>query len=113
MPSPLPTIDNLTSQEKKALLARLLAENKPASLALSFAQQRLWFLDQLEPDSPQYNMPAAIHLEGKLNFAALQRTLDALVARHETLRTTFSSAGENPVQVLNPPQPVALTAIDL
>ncbi len=55
----------------------------------SFAQRRLWFLDQLEPDSPFYNIPAAIRLTGKLNIVALGQSLNEIVRRHQTLRTTF------------------------
>src|SRR3989304_10188387 len=66
---------------------------------LSFAQQRLWFLDQLEPDTPLYNIPKAVRIEGALNLEALHRALDALVLRHDTLRTTFVSVDGNPLQV--------------
>src|SRR3990172_11306166 len=65
---------------------------------LSFAQQRLWFLDQIEPDSPLYNIPVAVRLSGALNIEALQKTLDAIVARHEVLRTTFVSVDGGPVR---------------
>ena len=58
-----------------------------ASAPLSFAQQRLWFLHQLEPESAAYNEATAIRLEGSLDVAALQRTLDTIVERHEVLRT--------------------------
>jgi amino acid adenylation domain-containing protein len=66
----------------------------------SFAQQRLWFLDQLEPGSAAYNINFAIRLQGELNLTALQQALDALVARHESLRTTFDTADDVPVQVI-------------
>src|SRR5690242_17451908 len=58
---------------------------------LSFAQQRLWFLDQLEPGQALYNMPSALRLHGALNMAALAHSLTTLVARHEPLRTHFAS----------------------
>ncbi|MBV9791145.1 MAG: AMP-binding protein, partial [Chloroflexi bacterium] len=80
---------------------------------LSFAQQRLWFLDQLEPGSPLYNIPAAVRLTGALDQAALQRSFDAIVARHAVLRTTFHTRDQQPVQVIAPPAPVALPTVDL
>jgi amino acid adenylation domain-containing protein len=83
------------------------------SVPLSFAQQRLWFLDQLEPDNPLYNVPTALRLSGKLNVELLRRSLDAIVARHEALRTIFVPLDGIPVQVIGPYRPVELTAIDL
>jgi len=80
---------------------------------LSFAQQRLWFLHQFEPDSPVYNMPKAVRLSGALNVGALQQALDGIVARHEVLRTTFASIDGNPAQVVEEPRPMELTVIDL
>ena len=83
------------------------------SVPLSFAQQRLWFLDQLEPDNPLYNVPTALRLSGKLNVELLRRSLDAIVARHEALRTTFVPLDGSPVQVIGACRPVELTVIDL
>jgi len=82
-------------------------------LALSFAQQRLWFLDQLEPGSVMYNLPTAIRLKGALDLAALQRALTEIIRRHEALRTTFAAAGGRPVQVIAPPRPMPLPLVDL
>lgn len=61
----------------------------PIRIDLSFAQQRLWFIDQLEPNNPIYNVPLALRLRGKLNVEALKAALNAIVARHEVLRTSF------------------------
>lgn len=83
------------------------------SLPLSFAQQRLWFLDLYEPDSPQYNMPYAFWLEGKLDAAALHTSLNHIVARHEVLRTTFADHDGQPYQVIHAAAPVALPLVDL
>ena len=69
---------------------------------ISFSQQRLWFLDQLEPGSTAYNMPFPMRVRGKLDIEALQRSVDALVGRHEALRTTFASESGKPVQVIRP-----------
>src|SRR5439155_15533509 len=68
--------------------------------ALSFAQQRLWFLAQLEPNSPLYTIPALIRLDGPLDVPALQRSLNEIVRRHEVLRTTFASVDGEPMQVI-------------
>ena len=83
------------------------------NLSLSFAQQRLWFLNQLEPDSPVYNQFKALKLRGRLNREALQKALDTIVERHEVLRTTFLTVDDKPAQVIHEPGTVELTAIDL
>ena len=80
---------------------------------VSFAQQRLWFLNQLEPSSRLYNISFAFRLSGLLNLAALEQSLNELVRRHETLRTTFSLSNEEPVQVVHPDAPLALSITDL
>ncbi|HEX2188190.1 MAG TPA: condensation domain-containing protein, partial [Longimicrobiaceae bacterium] len=82
-------------------------------LPLSFAQQRLWLVDRLEPGSPAYNVPHALRLRGALDTRALRASLDELVRRHETLRTTFAERGEEPVQVIHAPAPVELEELDL
>ncbi|HYO14364.1 MAG TPA: amino acid adenylation domain-containing protein, partial [Thermoanaerobaculia bacterium] len=69
-------------------------------LPLSFAQQRLWFLDQLQPGLPTYNLPAAVRLLGRLDVAAFRASLGEVVRRHESLRTTFTVRGGSPVQVI-------------
>ncbi len=85
---------------------------REGDLALSFAQQRLWFATQFEPDSTEYNSGAALLLCGKLRIDALRGALDALVARHESLRTTFDTVDGQGVQVIHPPAPVELPVID-
>jgi amino acid adenylation domain-containing protein len=80
---------------------------------LSFAQQRLWFLDQLTPNSPLYNIPATLRLSGRLDLAAVHRSLAALVARHEALRTTFAAGDGAPVQRIAPSLHLALPLLDL
>jgi amino acid adenylation domain-containing protein len=82
-------------------------------LPLSFAQQRLWFLDQLHPDGATYTIPAAVRLSGPLDIMALRRSLNMIVQRHEALRTTFAILGEGPVQVIAPALSVPLTLVDL
>jgi amino acid adenylation domain-containing protein len=83
-------------------------------LRLSFGQQRLWFLDQLAPGSPVYNLPAPLRIEGSLRMAALARALGEIAARHESLRTTFPAVEGKPVQVIAPATvPLPLPVVDL
>jgi amino acid adenylation domain-containing protein len=80
---------------------------------LSFAQQRLWFLDWLQPGSPWYNIPSALHLEGRLDRTALAWSLAEIVRRHEALRTTFQQTVGELVQVIVPPAGDLLCEVDL
>ncbi|MFP2934992.1 condensation domain-containing protein, partial [Pyxidicoccus sp. 3LG] len=85
-------LDSMSMAERLHQAPPLLARDASvATLPLSFAQQRLWFLDQLQPGNAAYNMPSPVRLTGAVDVAALERSLDALVRRHESLRTTFSS----------------------
>ncbi|MFQ3633045.1 condensation domain-containing protein, partial [Roseiflexus sp.] len=68
----------------------------------SFAQQRLWFLDQFEPGSPFYNIPLAVRLQGQLDSDILHRALIEIVHRHEILRTTFAKLDGQPMQLITP-----------
>jgi amino acid adenylation domain-containing protein len=76
----------------------LLAVERTGNLPLSFAQQRLWFLDQLEPGSPFYNISRALRLGGLLNVSALSRAIDEIIQRHESLRTSFGAENGTPFQ---------------
>jgi amino acid adenylation domain-containing protein len=80
---------------------------------VSFAQQRLWFLDRLEPGSTFYNSPLPLRMVGPLNVPALEAALSEIVRRHETLRTTFSVADGQPVQVISPPRTVPLPVVEM
>ncbi|HEX6911984.1 MAG TPA: amino acid adenylation domain-containing protein, partial [Longimicrobium sp.] len=91
----------------------LLPVERAGDLPLSFAQQRLWFIDQLEPGGSAYNVPYALRLTGPLDVDALERSLSELVRRHETLRTRFPSQGGEPVQVIDPAGPVRIPVADL
>ncbi|HEX6340650.1 amino acid adenylation domain-containing protein, partial [Umezawaea sp.] len=82
-------------------------------LPLSFAQQRLWFLDQFEPGSTDYLSPSLLRLRGALDVEALRTALTLLVARHESLRTTFDAVEGHGVQVVNPPHDVELPVLDV
>ncbi|HEX5746349.1 MAG TPA: amino acid adenylation domain-containing protein, partial [Archangium sp.] len=87
--------------------------SREGSLPLSFAQQRLWFLDQLQPGSSFYNIPTAVRLEGALDVPALERALHELVRRHESLRTTFHTHQGQPVQVISADGSLLLQVEDL
>jgi aryl carrier-like protein len=80
---------------------------------LSYAQRRLWFLDQLSQGSPFYNLGAAIRLHGELDVSALERSLNEIVRRHEALRTTFVDSAGLPVGVISPPGYMPLAVRDL
>ena len=71
------------------------------SAPLSFAQQRLWILDQMNPGDPSYNIAAAVKIEGPLQVALLEQALKEIVRRHEILRTTFQTIDSEPVQVIS------------
>ncbi|MCF3573232.1 non-ribosomal peptide synthetase [Planktothrix agardhii] len=80
---------------------------------VSFAQQRLWILAQLEPDSPFYNMFKAVHLQGRINLEILERSLNEIIDRHEILRTNFQEVEATPVQVIAPHATLKISVIDL
>ncbi|MFC2108907.1 condensation domain-containing protein, partial [Candidatus Bipolaricaulota bacterium] len=80
---------------------------------LSFAQERLWFLEQLEPGTSVYNIPWAASLIGNLDKAALQQALNMIPIRHEALRTTYEAIGGVPCQVIHEPVPISIEAVDL
>ncbi len=82
-------------------------------LPMSPAQQRLWFLDQMDPGTTMFNIPAAFRLYGPLEAATIERILTALVERHEVLRTTLTSVDGEPVQQIHPAGPIALPVSDL
>ena len=89
------------------------AVSRDGDLPLSFAQQRLWFLHQLDPHNPFYNMPAAVSLTGLLHQGALERTISEITRRHEVLRTVFATVDGQPVQRIIPPTPYRLPVVDL
>lgn len=118
----------LSAEERSALVMRLRrkgAGEEEASSAgiprraegtdapLSFAQQRLWFLDRLEPGNTAYNLPISYHLNGQLDMAALARSLNEIIRRHEALRTTFTEKDGAPVQIIAPALTVELPLTDL
>ncbi|HEX7313092.1 MAG TPA: amino acid adenylation domain-containing protein, partial [Pyrinomonadaceae bacterium] len=115
-----PTVAGLAAHVEDALRADQPLDAPPlvpvlrdGDLPLSFAQQRLWFLDQLEPGSAFYNIPAAVRLRGSLDQSVLEQSLNEIVRRHESLRTTFPEVNGQPVQLITAPQPLPLTTLDL
>ncbi|MFN7945818.1 MAG: amino acid adenylation domain-containing protein [Blastocatellia bacterium] len=115
-----PDVAGLAAQVTAALQAGqgvaappLTATARDGKLPLSFAQQRLWFLDQLEPNSPFYNNPSAFRLKGTLDTAALEHSLNEVIRRHEALRTTFKLEGSEPVQDIAPELTLTIPHHDL
>jgi amino acid adenylation domain-containing protein len=118
---------NQLAAQKRQLLELLLAEagiefspklqivkrSKSENIPLSFAQQRLWFFDQLQPGTSFYNIPAAVRLQGCLQVDALEKSLREIVERHEILRTTFTKVNEEAVQVIHAQPNFQLPIIDL
>ena len=86
--------------------------SREGELELSFAQQRLWFIDQLEPGSSAYNVPLGVRLRGKLKVEALERAIGEIVRRHEVLRTTFPAVGGEPRQRIAPFTGVPIQVVD-
>lgn len=102
--------EKLKSQSPTRIIPRLTDRS---AIPLSFAQQRLWFLHQLDPASPIYNRPVTLRLSGPLETSVLEGTLHEIVRRHEILRTTFSSVNGRPVQIVAANQAVKLSIVDL
>ncbi|RLD14271.1 non-ribosomal peptide synthetase, partial [candidate division KSB1 bacterium] len=82
-------------------------------IPLSFAQQRLWFLDQLAPDNATYNIPTALKINGNFNLPVFEKTLNFLVQRHETLRTTFANKNGTPIQIIKDSMRIQPKVVDL
>lgn len=115
-----PTIAGLAKHMEKATKAGLGLNAPPITpvpqtdaLPLSFAQQRLWFLAQLEPDNLFYNIFGAVRLQGHLNQRALEQSFNEILYRHEVLRTTFKTVKGQPVAVVSPATPLHLPVIDI
>ncbi|HKV09547.1 MAG TPA: condensation domain-containing protein, partial [Thermoanaerobaculia bacterium] len=113
-----PTVAGLAAAIERLRGAELAApplvrSARPEQIPLSFAQERLWFLDRLEPDSPFYNLPLAIEMRGALSVPALAASLGEVVRRHEGLRTSFPRVNGSPVQRIAPTLDVAPPLVDL
>ena len=105
-----PTAGEAASDDQTPPIPR---RNASEPCPLSFAQQRLWVLDQLEPGNPAYNMHVALRLSGRLSVEALEQSLSEILRRHEALRTTFRTIGGQPVQVVSPAHPFHVPMVDL
>ena len=108
-------VSDLSDKERRDLLSTLINHEKGGAetFPLSFAQQRLWFLAQLEPDNPSYNLPQILRLKGELNVDALEQAINAIIARHESLRTTFKEVDGEPVQIVANEHKIKLGFADL
>jgi surfactin family lipopeptide synthetase A len=111
-----PTIAELalTIEQSQQTIAAppILTRNDSANLPLSFAQQRLWFLDQLEPNSAFYHVGGAVRLEGTLNITALEQSLKEIINRHEALRTNFIMVNGQATQIIHPTINWQLSVVD-
>jgi len=96
-----------------AAMQKIPRRKNVASIPMSFAQERLWFLSQLAPESPVYNIPAGVRLVGSLDVATLEKSLNEVVIRHEVLRTTFTKRDGGPVQIVTPSLKLKISEIDL
>src|SRR5258706_4984045 len=92
---------------------RITPRSNRETAPLSFNQELLWLIEQLNPNSSYYTVPRCLRLTGKLNVQALRRTLDALVERHEVLRTVIRKIDGKPMQVVQPPRPTPMQLFDL
>ncbi|RMD90310.1 MAG: non-ribosomal peptide synthetase, partial [Calditrichaeota bacterium] len=117
-------IASLPPEKRKLLLKKLKTKTGGAStipkqkrdtnlFPLSFAQQRLWFLEQLEPNTSIYNIPIAFRLTGSLHVEALKRSLDEIIQRHEVLRTTFTTVNGQPMQLIGNTTEISLPLKDI
>jgi amino acid adenylation domain-containing protein len=103
----------LIDQASITQTARITPAPRDGQLPVSFAQQRFWFLNQLEGGTGAFNIPAAVVLKGKLNRTALARCFDEIVKRHEALRTIFVNVADQLAQVIQPPREVLTSLVDL
>ncbi|HEX2189057.1 MAG TPA: condensation domain-containing protein, partial [Longimicrobiaceae bacterium] len=106
-------VEEIRRAGEGAALPPLVPVGREVPLPLSFAQERLWFLHQMEPEGARYNMPWSGRLRGHLDAGALERALSELVRRHEALRTTFRPLEQGAVQVIHPAAPAHLPVLDL
>lgn len=105
-------IDRQRGQRQVAARSPIVPVSRNQELPLSFAQQRLWFLEQLDPGGASYTIPTAFRLSGDLDVNALRRSITEIVRRHEILRTTFRTVRGRAVQEIHPPAEVDLPLVD-
>ncbi|BAT56842.1 amino acid adenylation domain-containing protein (plasmid) [Nostoc sp. NIES-3756] len=107
------TFISQANQALKSNLESIQPASRQGNLPLSFAQQRLWFYSQLEPHSSAYNIPAAVRLTGKLNIAAMSKSINEIIRRHEILRTTFTVVDGEAIQIIGKGENFTFPFIDL
>ncbi|MCA1993256.1 MAG: amino acid adenylation domain-containing protein, partial [Coleofasciculus sp. S288] len=108
-----PTLTQLRTTYSGLSLPPIQPRTDRQQLPLSFAQQRLWFLNQLEGSSATYNIPGAVRITGNLDVNTLQQALSEIVRRHEVLRTSFQTVNGTPIQVIHPEATLKITVVDL
>jgi alpha-ketoglutarate-dependent taurine dioxygenase len=106
-------VEAMATRGSKIEETTIMRASRNQNLPLSYAQQRLWFIDQLDPGNPSYNISKAVELDGPLNAAAFEQGLGEIVRRHEILRTTFPIAGRLPVQSISGPRPADVALVDI
>ncbi|MEW6737765.1 MAG: condensation domain-containing protein, partial [Acidobacteriota bacterium] len=107
------SIDSMLRETQGTVVSPILPVSREGILVPSFAQRRLWFLDQLEPNSHVYNIPTAVRLKGRLDHEALERSFNEIISRHESLRTCFTMEAGNPIQSIVPALSLRISLIDL
>jgi amino acid adenylation domain-containing protein len=106
-------IQKLSGTEEKENDSTIVRTAREGAPALSFAQQRLWFLEQLEGESASYNISSAVRMIGRLDVPSLRKALNAIVYRHESLRTNFELVDGEPVQIISPPREIEISVVDV
>lgn len=107
------TVDAVIRNGQHGELKSITPEPRDKPLQLSFAQERLWFLNRLQPGTPFYNSPTAVRLFGTLDIQALERSLEEVARRHEVLRTSFPTVDGRPTLLISPAQTMSLSVIDI
>src|SRR6185437_12275522 len=111
-----PTIEKLSAKIGEAPLLeipQMTRFQRNCVTPISFGQERMWFVDQLQPNFPIHNVPIALRLEGETNFNALESAFNEIVRRHEVLRMIFRNQNGKPVAVTEAPKPFLISVTDL
>lgn len=119
-------IAEISPEQRELLMLRLRKEkaqkedlstskliHQDGGYPLSYGQLRLWFLDQLDPGHPVYNVYLAFRVQGSLNVKALEQSFSKILSRHEILRATFTTVNDQPVQIISPATEISLPVVDL
>jgi FkbH-like protein/FkbM family methyltransferase len=107
------SIELIRSREPGFEAVPLEPVSRDGEFPLSAAQERLWFIDQLEPGRSIYNVPVALNLTGRVSAAALEQSLNEIIRRHEVLRNAFSTVGGKPIQIIVPALTLSLQVVDI